>query len=164
MKTEIRIAKIVTAILIAVTIFMVSRSNAGEIADLFKHYNKKLSKQQALSLEAIVNEAGGHFGVSPNLIASIIVVESSARPNAISKGGDYGLMQVRYKVHKDKVKNAKDLLKPEINIKVGTRIYVQCYNKTKSVYGALVRYSGGNKTMARKVIKVMKGLNNGSTK
>ena len=61
------------------------------------------------------------------------------------------------------VKNAKDLLKPEINIKVGTRIYVQCYNKAKSVYGALVRYSGGNKAMARKVIKVMKGLNNGST-
>ena len=87
LKTEIRIVKVITASLIAITLLMASRSTAGEIADLFKHYNKKLSQKQALSLEAIVNEAGGHFGVSPNLIASIIVVESSARPNVISKGG-----------------------------------------------------------------------------
>ena len=158
MKTEIRIAKIITAILIAVTVFMASRSSAGEIADLFKHYNKKLSQKQALNLEATVQEAGGHFGVSPNLIASIIIVESSARPNIISKGGDYGLMQVRWKVHhKDypQLKKPSDLLEPRTNIFIGTEIFARYYKQKKSIYAALIRYSGGSKIMARRVIERM---------
>ena len=159
MKTEIRIAKIITATLIAITVFMASRSSAGEIADLFKHYNKKLSQQQALSLEAIVNEAGGHFSVSSKLIASIIVVESSARPGVISKGGDYGLMQVRWKVHyKDypQLKKPSDLLEPRTNVFIGTEIFARYYKQKKSIYAALIRYSGGSKIMARRVIERIK--------
>ena len=158
LQTEIRIAKALTAGIIAATVFMASTAHAGHIADLFRYYNHKLSQQQALNFERIVNDTGKSFGVSPSLIASIIVVESSAQPNVVSRGGDYGLMQVRYRVHKDKVKSAADLFKPEINIKVGTRIFADYYNKKKTIHGALVRYSGGNKNMARKVINVYNSL------
>ena len=65
-------------------------------------------------------------------------------------------MQVRYKVHKNKVKSANELLDPKTNIFVGTRIFKQCYLREKNLYGALVRYSGGNKKMAGKVLRVLK--------
>lgn len=162
LKTEIFIAKVVTAAIVILTLLMATRAHAGEIADLFKRYNKKLSEQQALQFEAIVEEAGKHFGISPSLIAAIIVVESSARPNAISKGGDYGLMQVRWKVHnKDypQLKSHKDLLEPRNNIFIGTEIYARYYAKKKSTALALKRYSGGSRKTARKVLNVLRELN-----
>ena len=134
-----------------------SHAHAGQIADLFRHYNRRLSQQQALNFEHIVKDAGKSFGVSPNLIAAIIVVESGARPNVISKGGDYGLMQVRWKVHRKEFPWAKDILEPKTNILIGTAIYARYFAREKTVYGALVRYSGGGKKTARKVIKIMKG-------
>ena len=139
LQTEIRIIKTLAAGIIGTTVFMASTAHAGQIADLFRHYNRKLSQQQALNFERIVNHTGKSFGISPNLIASIIVVESGARPNVVSRGGDYGLMQVRYKVHKDKVRSSSELLKPEINIRVGTRIFAQYFHQNYSILSSLLR-------------------------
>ena len=150
-KAEIFVAKIIAAIIIILFVVQACESN-DKIAELFMKYNKA----QANAFAAIVREAGKEYDVKPEVIASIIVIESGVRPYVISKGGDYGLMQVRYKVHKNKVKSANELLDPKTNIFVGTRIFKQCYLREKNLYGALVRYSGGNKKMAGKVLRVLK--------
>jgi soluble lytic murein transglycosylase-like protein len=41
-----------------------------------------------------INEVGRIYDVSPELIAAVIRAESSFQPNALSKAGAYGLMQV----------------------------------------------------------------------
>ena len=80
-------------------------------------YNRNLSRTQADYFADLVFEASAEYHVPQALIAAIIMCESSARPNVISKGGDYGLMQVRYRVHK-----IRNLLDPRVNIFAGTKI------------------------------------------
>ncbi|MBQ9420066.1 MAG: transglycosylase SLT domain-containing protein [Synergistaceae bacterium] len=148
--TEIRIAKIVAAVIIICTVKMAF--GADKITELFMKYNPK----QAAEITEIVYDAGKKYGVDPNVIAAIIVRESGVRPRVISKGGDYGLMRVRWKVHRDKVRNAAELLNPRTNIYVGTRIFAEYYRRQKSLRGALLRYSGGNKTLADRVLRTLK--------
>ena len=144
-------AKIIAAIIIILAIVQACEA-ADKIAELLAKYNKT----QAGAFAAIVREAGEEYGIEPEIIASIIVVESGARSHVISKDGDYGLMQVRYKVHADKVGNANELLDPKTNVFVGTGIFAQYYRQKKTLRGALVRYSGGNKKMAEKVLRILK--------
>ena len=112
-------------------------------------YNCKLSQIQANYFTDLAFEFCAKYHISPSLIAAIIVCESSARPNVISKGGDYGLMQIYYKVY-----NVKNLLNSRVNIFAGTRILAQ-YRKGRTLKSALKRYSGGNKKYARKILKVL---------
>ena len=111
-------------------------------------------EHKQIILQSLTFEAGAKYHVSPALIAAIIVCESSTRPNVISKGGDYGLMQVRYRVHK-----VKNLLNPRVNIFTGTRILAQ-YRKGRTLKAALKRYSGGSKRYANKILKVMRKIDN----
>ena len=157
MRREILVAKIVTTIIIALTIVGIARADE-KIDVLFRKY------RAPAGLIAIVESAGEKFGIDPKIIASIIVVESSARPKAVSKGGDYGLMQVRWKVHKKDiqrrfptVKTAEDLLEPSINVAIGTEIFAR-YQQGRTLRDALLRYSGGNRTMADRVLRILRGL------
>ena len=150
-RTEIFLAKIVAAIIIILCCIEMCEA-ADKITTLFMRYNKK----QAAQFTTYVREAGKKFDVESEIIASIIVVESGVRPYVISKGGDYGLMQVRYKVHKNRVKNANQLLDPKTNIFIGTQIFKQYYEQKKDLRGALIRYSGGNKKMAEKVLRILR--------
>ena len=154
-KIEIFIAKIVAAIILILCFVKVCEA-ADKITTLFMKYNAA----QASAFSAIVREAGKEFDIEPEIIASIIVVESGVRPHVISRGGDYGLMQVRYRVHKNKVKSANELLDPKTNIFIGTRIFKQYYEQKKDLRKTLIRYSGGNKKMAAKVLKVLKNAFN----
>ena len=150
-KTEVLLAKIIAAIIFILAVVQVCEGN-DKIAELLTKYNK----EQASAFAAIVREAGKEYGIEPEIIASIIVIESGARPCVISKGGDYGLMQVRYEVHSDKVGSANELLDPKTNVFVGTKIFSQYYRQKKSLHGALVRYSGGNRKMAERVLRILK--------
>lgn len=156
LKHEIFIVKLIALIIILLTLWEISASGATRqsISRLFMSYNRKLSRTQANYFAYLAFEAGAKYHISPALIAAIIVCESSARPNVISKGGDYGLMQVRYKVHK-----VKNLLNPRVNIFAGTRILAQ-YRKGRTLKAALKRYSGGSKKYARKILKVLRQIDN----
>jgi soluble lytic murein transglycosylase-like protein len=92
----------------------------------------------------------------------VVVTESSARRDAVSKGGDYGLMQVRWRVHQKKIKTkyphieeAKDMLNPKDNVLVGTEIF-STYHATanQDVRDALMFYTAGNERMTDKVFAV----------
>lgn len=167
-QTEVKLAKWLTFIIILLTILQAKLSFGATqketITRLFKHYNRKLTITQLNTMTDSVIVSGTKYKVSPLVIASIIVRESGARPNAISKVGDYGLMQVRYKVHRDKVKSAKALLNIETNIDIGTRIFADYYARRKTLYGALYRYSGGNRTLAQRVLRTLHKLQKGQYK
>ncbi|MBQ6664109.1 MAG: transglycosylase SLT domain-containing protein [Synergistaceae bacterium] len=156
MKNEVLCSKIVAAIILVLTLVGIARADDVWIDTLFRRY------RASRNLTNIVLEAGQRYGVDSEVIAAIIVVESSAKSKAVSKGGDYGLMQVRWKVHKKdiqrkfpNIKTAEDLLKPYNNIMVGTGIFARYQSQKKTLREALIRYSGGNRVMANRVLKIL---------
>jgi soluble lytic murein transglycosylase-like protein len=146
----------------------VNEAKRKSIAALLRRYNKKLDDKKAYDYAILIIRTSEKFGQDPFLITSIVVTESSAKPGAISKGGDYGLMQVRWKVHHKKIKSkypriakAKDILDPKDNLLVGTEIF-STYRATasKDVRKALMYYSAGNERMTEKVLALASQLEN----
>lgn len=137
---------------------------AKNIVLLFTRVNPSLSAKTAESYAQIILEAGQKYRIDPYAIAALIVHESTVNANAVSRGGDYGLMQVRWKVHakelqrEHKVKSSKGLMKPRVNIFFGTRILSECYAKAGSIEGAIRLYSGGNRQLMVKVTRTMREL------
>ena len=129
------------------------------IAALLRRYNKKLSEDKALEYAVLIIQTSDKYQQDPFVITSMIVHESSARPDAVSRGGDYGLMQVRWRVHQKKIKTqfphvtkAKDILDPKINVQLGTQIFSVYRNTAKGdVRGGLRYYTAGNEAHADKV-------------
>jgi soluble lytic murein transglycosylase-like protein len=107
-----------------------------------------------------LNKARAKNNIDNKLIASIIQVESSGKPKAKSKKGALGLMQVRYCVWADElkeqgiIKKRNDLFHPQKNIKAGTYILAKYIAQTGDIRKALVKYSGGSKAYAKKVLRV----------
>jgi soluble lytic murein transglycosylase-like protein len=67
-----------------------------------------------------------HYGFSPNLVLSVIQVESAFNPAAVSAAGAFGLMQVRYAVWKDELGIDKSrIFDIDYNIDLGLRILKQ---------------------------------------
>lgn len=76
-------------------------------------------KQYITNYDTIIQRAAKQFGVDSHLIKAIIMTESSFDPNAISKSGAQGLMQLMPPTANDmEVNNPFD---PEENIFGGTR-------------------------------------------
>ena len=141
---------------------------ARNIYQLFTQRNPKLSAGTAKNYTDIVIEAGKKYKQDPYVIAAIIVHESTVNYKAVSKGGDYGLMQVRWKVHEKaikkeypKVRKAADFFDPKTNIFFGTRILSECAAKSKNLKGALLRYSGGGEKITAKVLNTVEQLKAG---
>lgn len=88
----------------------------------------------------------GKLGIPKDIAWSVALKESKFRPDAInSRSGDYGLMQVNYRWHKDKVSSKRELLDPETNAEVGLSI-LHSYAKREKFdwHRALRRYNGIN--------------------
>lgn len=138
---------------------------AKNIADLFMRVNPEVNKKQADKYSAIIIEAAEKFNQDPYVIAAIVVHESTVRANAVSKGGDYGLMQIHWKAHyktlqqRFSIKSSKGLFDPRINIFFGTEIFADCMKKSSTdLWGALMRYSSGSRKLATKVIATVQEL------
>lgn len=69
--------------------------------------------------EEIIKRASRRFGVDPHLIKAIIKAESSFEPDAISKSGAQGLMQLMPATARDM--KVSDPFDPEQNILGGTK-------------------------------------------
>lgn len=87
------------------------------------------------------------YGFSPNLVLSIIQVESAFNPGAVSTAGAYGLMQVRYSVWKDELGiDVKRIFDIDYNIDLGLRILKQYSDLSGGDMGrALFLYNNGYK-------------------
>lgn len=162
--------KILCAIALVLVLCSVALAARGQdtrvknIVSLFTRVNPSLSAKTAESYAQIILEAGQKYRIDPYAIAALIVHESTVNAHAVSKGGDYGLMQVRWKVHakeiqrEHRVKSSKGLMKPRVNIFFGTRILSECYAKAGSIEGAIRLYSGGNRQLVAKVTRTMREL------
>ncbi|MBQ4431018.1 MAG: transglycosylase SLT domain-containing protein [Synergistaceae bacterium] len=139
---------------------------ARNIYALFTKVNPKLDQASAKKYAEIVIEAAGKYKQDPYVIAAIIVHESTVNSKALSKGGDYGLMQVRWKVHEKAIKQrfpnvrkAGDMFDARTNIMFGTEIFSDCMRKAgNDAAKGLMRYSAGNTKMRDKVIATVKEL------
>ena len=145
-----------------------SEAQINAISHVFRQYNKSLDNATANEYANIIKSTSEKFGEDPFVIAALIVIESKVRPNARSRGGDYGLMQVRWRVHRRKltqkypaIKTEKDMFKPLENITAGTDIFS---SYRKSADGDIVRamraYSGGGSALWEKVRVVLSQIKN----
>ena len=141
-------------------------NRARNIYQLFMSVNPKLEASSAQKYAQIVIEAAEKFKQDPYVIAGIVVHESTVNNKAVSKGGDYGLMQVRWKIHEKaikqrfpKVKKANDMFDARTNIFFGTEIFSDCMKKTDGDFQkGLMRYSAGNTKLRDKVTATVKKL------
>ena len=124
-------------ILIFACVAEAKNAKAANIAALFTRVNPSLSAKKAQDYATVVIQAGEKFKQDPYVIAALIVHESTVNNKAVSKGGDYGLMQIRWKVHAKaikqrfpKVKKASDMFDARTNIFYGTEILSDCVNKS----------------------------------
>ena len=157
-RTETILVIVACVLIFLATILALPSEGADKISALFAKYNP----QQAKEIAEIVRNTAEAQSINPNIIAAMIVHESGVRPKVISKGGDYGLMQIRWRVHRRTYgeirTSAAPLFDPMTNIKIGTDIFARYYAKKKTLKGALLRYSGGNNAYARKVLKTFGAL------
>ena len=149
---------------------------ARNIFALFTKHNTKLPAQTAKKYSELVIEASEKYKQDPYVIAAIIVHESTVNNKAVSKGGDYGLMQVRWKYHKDavrkdfpNVKHPHDMFDARVNIFYGTKLFGEYLRKAKNdLRGGLMGYSAGGVKLTTKVLATLKELqskdNNTKTK
>lgn len=141
-------------------------SSARNIYAVFMKANPKLSPAIAKKYAEIVIDVSAKYKQDPYVIAAIIVHESTVNNKAVSKGGDYGLMQVRWKIHEKAikqrfpdVKNASDMFDARTNIMFGTEIFMDCMRKADNdVPKGLMRYSAGNTKMRDKVMSTVREL------
>jgi soluble lytic murein transglycosylase-like protein len=132
------------------------------IAAALRQYNKKLSEEKAYEYAVLIIQTSDKFKQNPFIITAMVVNESSARHDAVSRGGDYGLMQVRWRVHQKTIRKkyphiarAKDMLNPRNNLLVGVEIF-SAYREAanQNLHDALLSYSAGNRRLAQKVFAV----------
>lgn len=123
------------------------------ISELFRRYGS----QQPERLAGLVRGAAERYGLDPALVAGVVVVESSARPEAVSKCRARGLMQVRFAVWGSILKakgiafKAQDLHDARRGILAGCMVLRHYIDKHGAVEGALQAYSGGARGYAEKV-------------
>lgn len=141
-------------------------NKARNIYQLFMSVNPRLDEARARQYAEIIIEASEKFKQDPYVIAGIVVHESTVNNKAVSKGGDYGLMQVRWNVHEKaikqrfpKVKRANDMFDARTNIFFGTEIFRDCMRKSDGDFRkGLMRYSAGNTKLRDKVTATVRGL------
>jgi len=115
---------------------------------LFLRTGKIEGKQYIITYDTIINSASKKFGVESRLIKAVIMAESSFNPNAVSKSGAQGLMQLMPITADDM--NVGDPFDPEENIYGGTQYLSLLLKKFKHDKGlALAAYNAGPKTVSK---------------
>lgn len=134
------------------------------IADTFTEYNRKLSMSTAKEYAKHVMDASLKFKEDPFVVAALVIVESTVKANAYSNG-NYGLMQIRWKSHKNElvkkfpgIRREKDLFKPRENIMAGVEILSEYKSKSVDIAAALKKYSGGSSSHFSKVQRYVREM------
>ena len=96
-------------------------------------------------LQDYIRELSEDKNIQMELILAIIETESNFRIEVISKGGDYGLMQINSQYHdyfSDKY-GVSDFLDPYQNIYCGVSILAEHLAKYENIHRALMSYNMG---------------------
>ncbi|CAB3797411.1 hypothetical protein LMG28614_04566 [Paraburkholderia ultramafica] len=102
--------------------------------------------------QAVLTEADRH-AISPVLLLAVMSVESSFDRYAVSIAGARGLMQVLPAAHPQLIAGTTDLSDPAINVRIGSTILRDYLDESGGdLDAALLRYSGGGRGYARRVV------------
>ncbi len=86
------------------------------------------------------------YNFKPELVLSIIQVESNFNPKAISYRGAYGLMQINLAVWEDELKiNRNKIFDIDYNIDLGLKVLKIYYDETGNLKRAIHLYNNGYK-------------------
>ncbi|HUN94432.1 MAG TPA: lytic transglycosylase domain-containing protein [Burkholderiaceae bacterium] len=103
-------------------------------------------------------QVGAARHLRPTLLLAVIAQESSFRPEAISRVGAVGLMQVRPELHDRRRRRLglrRPLADPATNIAVGADVLLDCLARSRgNVTQALEKYSGGASDYSAKVAQL----------
>lgn len=122
----------------------------------------RLSKSQKRMLSEQIWGISRSYAIDPLLILAVVSQESRGNPNARGKlqsgafSGALGLMQVKLETAKMmgahfglKVETEADLLKPEINVVVGTAYLIKLIARYGNWKNALIAYNIGHSAVDR---------------
>lgn len=85
----------------------------------------------SMILESVYNRSL-QYNFEPELVLSMIQVESNFKPDAVSNRGAYGLMQVNLDVWEDELNIDKDLIFDiDYNINLGLQVLKRYYDETR---------------------------------
>jgi soluble lytic murein transglycosylase-like protein len=120
-----------------------SRENAG--STIASHFNRVVAQQD---INGAIEQAAARHNVDPNLVRAVIKVESNFNPNAVSRKGAMGLMQLMPQTARQL--NVQNPFDPEQNVDAGVRHLKQLMES----YGGdvnltLAAYNAGAGAVAR---------------
>ena len=120
---------------------------------VLKIQNEILKKLYPKEYEEIIAKCAEQFNVEENLILAIIKAESNFKVNAESRKGAKGLMQIMKETAIEAAKKinidlndenfAEEILRPEINIPIGTKYISTLLDKYENTQVALAAYNAG---------------------
>ena len=105
----------------------------------------RISMAESLRYVSHAIEVANEVNLDPVLLLAIMATESSFNPNAQSRAGAQGLMQVLTRVHTEKFEPYGGVVAafvPEANIRVGALILRACIAKAGSLEAGLRSYLG----------------------
>ena len=115
----------------------------------FSNVMKDLSSVvQRQKVESLIHIASREHNIDPKLVRAVIEQESGFNPNAVSKKGALGLMQLMPETAR--MMGAKDPLNPLENIRAGTKYLSSLLNRYRGdVVLALSAYNAGPNNVDR---------------
>lgn len=123
-----------------------SRGSCMSFAEALEHAQSPASVRCPDDLVSIINNASQKYGIEPAVIKAVIRAESGFRPDAVSRAGAKGLMQLMPGTARALGVNPLD---PEQCVDGGTRYLKQMIDRFGSLELALAAYNAGPGSVSR---------------